>query len=405
MSDADSSVTGTTGVLVENNAGKGHVYIGHVTIVKPTIGIDVAGGATIVGDTIGGNTIGVKVESTGNATIGDSGAGDGNDIYGNTASGIEFTAGSAGSVTDNDFGNVAAGPPNGTDLQIDSGAGTLVSVDGNTFAGGTYIANNSSQTIDATTDTFGSVAPSDNTLSDLYAVEDKIVDGIDVSGDGLVRLRAGNIYVTPASETSQSGAIERAETLASPTDVIHVEGTLAFTPNTPVAVFGSPTTVSGGISVAPPFALSGNVIITVAGFSPQATAAISGTSFGPATLDTGSSTPAPTRLITASATAASSSRFDERRNPDADDRQGRFDHDGERCRRDIQRHRLPGVGDGDRSRRPEPGHIVRGTGLHQHQRPGASRRSGYDGSGGCRGLLGDGDVHRRSRSHGQQQHS
>ncbi len=56
------------------------------------------------------------------------------------------------------------------------------------------------------------------TLPQLYAIEDQIFDGLDEAGRGLVRLRAGNVYVTP-----MSGSIQRGVDLATPDDTVNVE--------------------------------------------------------------------------------------------------------------------------------------------------------------------------------------
>ena len=90
-----------------------------------------------------------------------------------------------------------------------------------------YIINSSPNKVLATSATFGPVGPADNTLADLYAVEDKIADAIDVSGFGLVRLRAGNVYVTPNSFFPLGGtttpSIQRGVDAASSGDTVHVE--------------------------------------------------------------------------------------------------------------------------------------------------------------------------------------
>ena len=90
-----------------------------------------------------------------------------------------------------------------------------------------YIINSSPNTVAATAATFGAVGPGDNTLADLYAVEDKIADAIDVSSFGLVRLPAGNVYVTPNSFFVPAGtttpSIQRGIDAASIGDTVNVE--------------------------------------------------------------------------------------------------------------------------------------------------------------------------------------
>jgi len=65
------------------------------------------------------------------------------------------------------------------------------------------------------------------TDSQLYAIEDKIVDSVDVSGYGFVRLKAGNVYVTPNSFYTPGGtstpSIQRGIDAASTDDTVNVE--------------------------------------------------------------------------------------------------------------------------------------------------------------------------------------
>ena len=48
----NGGATNTVGIEVTDNLGKKHNYVGHVTIVKPTIGVEVYGEATFTDDTI-----------------------------------------------------------------------------------------------------------------------------------------------------------------------------------------------------------------------------------------------------------------------------------------------------------------------------------------------------------------
>ena len=133
----DTGSTNTVGIEVTDNLGKKHNYIGHVTIVKPTIGVEVSGIATFTDDTITNNDIGVIVENGGNATIGTGGFG--NDISDNTTTGIEFTAGSAGPVSNNFIQG------NGTGVLFDSGfTGSMTVVDNNISGNTTAGLNNAS---------------------------------------------------------------------------------------------------------------------------------------------------------------------------------------------------------------------------------------------------------------------
>ncbi len=77
---------------------------------------------------------------------------------------------------------------------------------------------------------FGGVTPNSTTtpLSTLYGVEDRIIDGLDVAGAGLVRIVAGNVYVANSSENlslgGSAGSIQRAVDLANSGDSIYVQG-------------------------------------------------------------------------------------------------------------------------------------------------------------------------------------
>ena len=75
-----------------------------------------------------------------------------------------------------------------------------------------------------------------------YAVEDKVLDGIDYASRGLVRLKSGYVFVTSQSEATTAGALQRAIDLASDYDTIEVQaGT--YTGSTAVPVDGVVATV------------------------------------------------------------------------------------------------------------------------------------------------------------------
>jgi Bacterial Ig-like domain/Right handed beta helix region len=203
-------------------------------------GVDVsAGSANLTGTTISGSPIGVLVQSTGDAIIGDdTTVGDGNNIYGN-ATGIEFTAGSTGSVAGNAFfdeNNPLS--HNAVDAQIDANAGAGITLgDGNAYDGDTdYIVSNElghnwgmSHDANVTFDGFNAATSTVNatTLSTFYAIEDKIIDGIDQSGLGVVYIHDTSVFVTPnsfiAPAIDNTDAIQRAVDAASPGDTVYVE--------------------------------------------------------------------------------------------------------------------------------------------------------------------------------------
>ena len=184
----------------------------------------------------------------------------GNHVYGN-ATGIEFTAGGSGSVGGNDFSGSDVLPTpaadNGTDLLIDSTAGSVTVGDGNAFAASTgYIQNLSSQAFDLssyTSTTFGgfdaaTTAVTTSNLSSFYAIEDKITDGLDNASYGYVRITSGYDFIAQSSETANAGAMQRGIDLANPYNVVEVQaGTfVANSTNNP-----------GGLYVSQPLTLRG----------------------------------------------------------------------------------------------------------------------------------------------------
>jgi uncharacterized delta-60 repeat protein len=206
--NGDSFTGGDTGILVLQNApATASASISNVTINDPTIGINVNGGsATITGSHIFHNNIGIRL----------------------------INGGSAG-ITNNNF---AGATPNVTDLDIESTAGLVTgggSLSGNHFAASQdYITLNTAQNLDATAATFSGIDPSSGatTLAQDYGIEDKIADGIDTDGDGLVRIKNGNVYVAQSSETPGTGgspdSLQRAVDLSSGGDAVHVQaGTFA----------------------------------------------------------------------------------------------------------------------------------------------------------------------------------
>ena len=195
--DGDTDITtggAGTGVFVSGANAHANVQNNFASIHGNAIGINVAGGSAAI---------------------------NGNHIYDNTT-GVEFTALGNGSLSGNSFDG-GANPNNTTDLFVDSTAGAI-SLSGDTFAGGTFINDQKTGELNAIAETFklsgvSTVLPTDNTLADLYAVEDRITDGLDSTPpSSLVRLRSGNVYVT-----QQSGSIQRGINLASATNAVHVQ--------------------------------------------------------------------------------------------------------------------------------------------------------------------------------------
>ena len=258
-------------------------WIGNAQITGNTIAganwagivVDNCGAATIDANTVTniGQSNGIQISSdTGGATISN-----------NVVSGIAGTAAPAGGIDIyNNYsgtgpiaitGNQVSGAPDG--LLVESGAvltGQTVTASGNTFTGDANAIYAGTGQIDASGgNTFNGVNSSGATLGQLYAVQDQIVDAIDQTGLGVVRIKAGNLYVTPNSyvlDTSASGAVARATAVAVAGDTINVQSSLSMSvaPSTSI-VYGTPTTgLSGTLSadswVPPP---PGSVSITVNG--------------------------------------------------------------------------------------------------------------------------------------------
>ncbi len=98
------------------------------------------------------------------------------------------------------------------------------------------IRNESTTPIDATGETFNTQLASSASTAQLYAIEDTLIDGIDVSGFGLVRLKANSLYVTPNSfyipDGTSEPSIQNAINVASPGDTVHIApGTYGDTVN------------------------------------------------------------------------------------------------------------------------------------------------------------------------------
>jgi hypothetical protein len=102
------------------------------------------------------------------------------------------------SITSNVFKNSYAG------IVVRQGSvtiGATITIDTNTFTNDTYdIINLGNGGLTPAGDNiFDSVTLSAATTAQLFTIADKIVDAVDVPDAGLVRLKAGNIYVTPNS--------------------------------------------------------------------------------------------------------------------------------------------------------------------------------------------------------------
>ncbi|MBU3742307.1 MAG: hypothetical protein FGM24_08485, partial [Candidatus Kapabacteria bacterium] len=79
--------------------------------------------------------------------------------------------------------------------------------------------SNATVQVDATNVTFDGKKGSGMTLSELFALEDRIRHGVDdaTDGTGFVRVKANNVYVTP-----NSGSVQRGITVATAGDVVNI---------------------------------------------------------------------------------------------------------------------------------------------------------------------------------------
>ncbi|HEY2761309.1 MAG TPA: right-handed parallel beta-helix repeat-containing protein, partial [Pirellulales bacterium] len=249
-----------TGVAVASSGSTVSATIGDGTISGANAittngdGIDISGNAqaTIIGNAITANANGIGVYNTAVAFIGDGTVGGANQIDGgldgitvqdsaqatidenaifNDLSiggvGVQVLSGASASIGNNTFD---VGGQYGADLEID---GTVMggAISGNSFnATDVYIDNESANYLDATNgNSFGGVDPAAGatTLAQEYGIEDKIIDGIDQSGFGLVRIVANKVYVAHSSEVGtpgSAGAIQRAVNLANTGPITNTVG-------------------------------------------------------------------------------------------------------------------------------------------------------------------------------------
>jgi filamentous hemagglutinin family protein len=148
------------------------------------------------------------------------------------------------SVANVSFNNVTLAPATGHGLFIE-GLGSTLNI-GNTNFGtpdptprGTAVAQHPQQVsrnilagsnsnnlltyADATAAKFDGVAVSGMTNAQLFGIEDRVTDALDLSGLGLVRFKTGNVYVTQNSETAVNGAIGRGVAAATAGDTVNIE--------------------------------------------------------------------------------------------------------------------------------------------------------------------------------------
>ncbi len=207
------TISSNSGTAIAVQSGGTSYSISGDTLQSSSVGVSADATGSISGNMFSGDSTGIQ-------TLGGTDTISGNTINGG-ALGIQVNGGTA-SISTTTFGT---GPlKNTTDLRFDSGSLTLGG--GNSFAGVTYIDNQTAQEVNATgAGTFGGVNASlgGTTLAQEYAIVDQISDGITYAGQGLVRLRANEVFVTQLAETTNAGAIQRAVNLASANDTVYVQ--------------------------------------------------------------------------------------------------------------------------------------------------------------------------------------
>jgi parallel beta-helix repeat protein len=240
----------TTGVFVEDSAsGAFNVAAtinGNTEITSTSTGVLVSGAdasATITSNnaSIHGNLIGIDV-SGGSATISS------NHVYDN-ATGIRFTAGGGGSVTGNNFNDST---DNGTDVRIDASAGTVTFGASNSFAGDDYyIDNRSSQSFD-----FSGVNVQSYDQANNFRIEDRLYHATDNAASGLIRVVAGQLFVSAPGTGASDETIQRAINAATAGNTVNIEaGTYveALTINKSITLDGEGSSLTPVVTITPPY--------------------------------------------------------------------------------------------------------------------------------------------------------
>ena len=152
-------------------------------------------GVALTGNTIDNLATGIALGTTGTATLAAN-------VSGNTVThgvtGLSASGAGAG-LSGDTLGN----------LHLSGQSGQYISLSAGALAG---------RVLDATGVTFEGVTGAAMTLPELYDIEDKVYHATDVTGQGLVRVTAGDVYVTPAS-----GSIQRGIDAASAGDRVNVK--------------------------------------------------------------------------------------------------------------------------------------------------------------------------------------
>ena len=279
--NTNSTVTGsaniTTGGTLNGNGTFGSLIVsggtatltgatvsGSTSVTGGTLGTDNSSATTLSGtlSATGGTTTLNKVSVGGLVTV------DGGTVLLSSSTtainaGLNLISGTvtgtAGTITNSGVGSAITtsdgtmslrgmtinGAANTTAIQINGGSVDLGNATQNglntiTSAGasGLLIYNNAAANMTAIGDVMNGVTTATASTADLYATVNKIVDGVDQSGLGLVQIKVGYLYVTDTSFVSPgtTPSVQRAVNLSTVGDTIWVQSGGA--------------TFSGGLSIA-----------------------------------------------------------------------------------------------------------------------------------------------------------
>ncbi|WP_332677523.1 two-partner secretion domain-containing protein, partial [Brevundimonas sp.] len=251
-----NNLAGNAGVFWSNASGE--LRNSHITNVRPFSGLQTGHGLAV--DATAGNTTNLLVSNVlfdnwnKNAIDAVTGQGATNNggtinltIQGSTFTGRGATGTIAqngvvlwergggvvnGTINNSTFSNIEYTGSNATasGLLVYGSPNGQTSVHGTSFSGvQTYLAldGGTLNELNATGNVFDGVAADTATLAQLFAIEDRISHGVDLAGAGLIRIKAGQVFVTTGAG---SGAINRGLALASTGNTVNVAaGTYADT--------------------------------------------------------------------------------------------------------------------------------------------------------------------------------
>ena len=200
------------GAIVVDNTGSSATITGNTitgigtTAITAQNGVQISRGATA---TISRNTIsGNSFHLTGNAS--DWGA-CGILLYQSGA--VALTGGN--NISGNDQNYYATGVTGALSLGVEIFGTSAAPV-----TNGYQIGITDNYNLDATLCTFNGINPATATLTELFAIEDRIWHGVDDPGTGFVMVKSGNVYVTP---TEIGAHIQYGIDAAIADDIVHVQ--------------------------------------------------------------------------------------------------------------------------------------------------------------------------------------